>query len=105
MWKVGLMRFKVRPLHLPKQVLANYIFYCVLVLDDSSLKYFFVFLRGKQWHKGPWHNHNVWYSQNKLQFRQLSTQTISQEISEIKEKIKSYEADVQVAKQKGDKKK
>jgi hypothetical protein len=72
-------------------------------LDGSLLKYFFVFLHGKQWHKGPWYNHNVWYSQNKLQFRQLSTQTISQEISKIKERIKSYEADLQAAKQKDDK--
>jgi succinate dehydrogenase/fumarate reductase-like Fe-S protein len=34
----------------------------------------------------------------------VTVETISQEISEIKEKIKSYEADLQTAKQKGDKK-
>jgi hypothetical protein len=33
----------------------------------------------------------------------VTVETISQEISEIKEKIKSYEADLQTAKQKGDK--
>jgi hypothetical protein len=104
MWKVGLMRrFKVRPSHLPKEVLANlYILLCAR-FGCFFVEIFLCILRGKQWHKGPWHNHNVWYSQNKLQFRQLSTQTISQEISEIKEKIKSYEADLQAAKQKGDK--
>jgi hypothetical protein len=33
----------------------------------------------------------------------VTVETVSQDISEIKEKIKSYEADLQIAKQKGDK--
>jgi hypothetical protein len=60
---------------------------------------FYIFLK----HDKQCYNHYVRYSQNKLQFRQLSTHTISQEILYIKEKIKSYEADLQIAKQKGDK--
>jgi len=33
----------------------------------------------------------------------VTVETVSQDISEIKEKIKSYEADLQIAKEKGDK--